>query len=93
MSPPDWSLMGHAATGQPPAGLLDQICRRGHVEPDVGEANRNCRRLAAHTAGVGAAIGIVGVVFGPQRGEHGGPYPRQPECPPRSHATTIANKC
>jgi hypothetical protein len=42
---------------------------------------------------VGVAIGIVGVVFGPRRGEQDGRYPRQPECPLRSHATTIANKC
>ena len=93
MSPPDGSLMGHAATGHPQARPVDQICRRGHVEPDVAEANTNFRRLAAHTAGAGVAIGIVGVVFEPRRGERGGPYPRQPECPSRSHATTIANRC
>ena len=65
-----------------------------------GEASTDCRQLAAHTAGVGVAIdilsvaiGIVGVVFRPRRGEQGGRYPRQPECPTRIHATMIANKC
>jgi hypothetical protein len=85
--------MGHVATGRPPARPPDQICRRGHVEPAVGEANTNCRRLAAHPAGVGVAIGIVGVVFGPDAVNGAAQYPCQPECPTRSHATTMANQC
>jgi hypothetical protein len=65
--------------------LWGKRTRSRHRAP-IAASSRRTRR------GVGVAIGIVGVICGPRRGERAAHY-RARRNPPHGHPTTMANQC